>query len=59
MVLQGTQLSAGDFVRWVRQVVDLAGQIAQAPGVGALTRTCRQLVAAMRRDIVAFDPDRE
>lgn len=59
MVLQGTQLSAGDFVRWVRQVVDLAGQIAQAPGVGALARTCRQLVAAMRRDIVAFDPDRE
>ncbi|MGB3954474.1 MAG: DEAD/DEAH box helicase [Brooklawnia sp.] len=59
LVLQRTQLPAGDFVRWVRQVVDLAGQIAQAPGVGVLTRTCRQLVAAMRRDIVAFDPDED
>ena len=59
VVLQRTQLSPGDFVRWVRQVVDLAGQVAQAPGVGELTRTCRQLIGAMRRDIVAFDPDRE
>ncbi|MGI5952534.1 MAG: DEAD/DEAH box helicase [Brooklawnia sp.] len=58
-VLQQSELPAGDFVRWVRQVVDLAGQIAQAPGVGVLARSCRQLVGAMRRDIVAFDPDQD
>ena len=59
VVLERTPLPAGDFVRWVRQVIDLAGQIAQAPGVGTLSRTCRQLVAAMRRDIVSFDPDED
>lgn len=58
-VLGRTQLPAGDFVRWVRQVVDLAGQIAQAPGAGAVAATCRQLVGAMRRDLVAFDPDED
>lgn len=58
-VLGRVQLPAGDFVRWVRQVVDLAGQIAQAPGVGPLARTCRQLVGAMRRDIVDFDAEQD
>ena len=52
-------LPAGDFVRWVRQVVDLAGQIAQAPGAGPLAPSSRQLVNAMRRDIVDFDPDQD
>jgi len=59
IVLSRSQLPAGDFVRWVRQVVDLAGQIAQAPGTGALARSCRQVVGAMRRDIVDFDPDED
>ena len=58
-VLGRSMLPAGDFVRWVRQVVDLAGQIAQAPGAGPLARSSRQLVNAMRRDIVDFDPDQD
>jgi ATP-dependent RNA helicase HelY len=33
-VLRGEDLSAGDFVRWVKQVVDLLGQLAQ---IGATT----------------------
>ena len=54
-----TPITVARHIETVRQVVDLAGQVAQAPGVGELTRTCRQLIGAMRRDIVAFDPDRE
>ncbi len=50
-------LPAGDFVRWVRQVVDFAGQLAVAAGPGELRTTCRQVVAAMRRGVVDEDPD--
>ena len=40
-VLEDTELTAGDFVRWVRQVVDFAGQIADAAGPGELRDTAR------------------
>ena len=33
-VLDGTDLAAGDFVRWVKQLLDLAGQVADAAGDG-------------------------
>ncbi|WIY83616.1 DEAD/DEAH box helicase [Propionimicrobium sp. PCR01-08-3] len=59
-VLDASGLPAGDFVRWVRQVIDLAGQISKAPGAGQLAGTCQQLVHVMRRDIADFaDPDDE
>ncbi|RRD49296.1 RNA helicase [Arachnia propionica] len=54
-VLLHSGLPAGDFVRWVRQVVDLAGQLATAVGPGDLRRTCREIVAAMRRGVVDTD----
>ena len=54
-VLRHTGLSAGDFVRWVRQVIDLAGQLATATGPGDLRRTCREAADAMRRGVVAAD----
>lgn len=54
-VLRISGLPAGDFVRWVRQVVDLAGQIATAAGPGDLRRTCREAIAAMRRGVVETD----
>ena len=54
-VLKHGQLSAGDFVRWVRQVVDFAGQIAQAAGPGDLRRTCLSIVDNMRRGVVDVD----
>ncbi len=44
-VLGSSGLPAGDFVRWVRQVIDLAG--------------CRELVRVMRRDIADFSPDED
>ena len=54
-VLRNGDLSAGDFVRWVRQVIDLAGQLATAVGPGDLRRTCREAADAMRRGVVAAD----
>ena len=54
-VLWNSGLPAGDFVRWVRQVVDLAGQLATAAGPGDLRRTCREIVASMRRGVVDTD----
>lgn len=54
-VLTLTSLSAGDFVRWVRQVIDLAGQLATAVGPGDLRRTCHAVADSMRRGVVAAD----
>ena len=58
-VLEDTELTAGDFVRWVRQVTDFAGQIADAAGPGELREVARQLVRSMRRGVVTYSPDDE
>jgi ATP-dependent RNA helicase HelY len=49
----GTDLSAGDFVRWCRQVVDLLDQIAAvaAPDVAAVARSA---VGSLRRGVVSL-----
>jgi ATP-dependent RNA helicase HelY len=49
----GTDLSAGDFVRWCRQVVDLLDQIAgvAAPDVAAIARSA---VGSLRRGVVSL-----
>ena len=52
-------MAAGDFVRWVRQCVDCAGQIADAVPGSALAGRCRDLVRAMRRGVVDADMDEE
>nr|MBA3529097.1 RNA helicase [Propionibacteriaceae bacterium] len=57
VVLGDSQLTAGDFVRWVRQVLDFAGQVADAAGPGPLRNTAREVVTSMRRGVVAFVPD--
>ena len=56
-VLDGSDLTAGDFVRWVRQVADFAGQIADAAGPGELRDTARMLVRSMRRGVVSYAPE--
>ena len=56
-VLDQTDLTAGDFVRWVRQVVDFAGQVADAAGPGSLRETAHTLVRTMRRGVVTFEAD--
>jgi ATP-dependent RNA helicase HelY len=52
-----TELAAGDFVRWCRQLLDLLGQIqtaAAGAGDDALRRSAVQAVAAVRRGVVAY-----
>jgi ATP-dependent RNA helicase HelY len=53
-VLGATELAAGDFVRWMKQLLDLAGQVADAAGDTALRTTARQVVERVRRGVVAY-----
>src|SRR6478735_2999330 len=50
----GLGLSAGDFVRWMKQVIDMAGQVADAAGAGPVRDTARDVVRALRRGVVAY-----
>jgi ATP-dependent RNA helicase HelY len=56
-VLRGSDFTAGDFVRWIRQVADFAGQIADAAGPGDLRDTAQLLVRSMRRGVVTYAPE--
>ncbi|XNZ01161.1 DEAD/DEAH box helicase [Micrococcus luteus] len=51
--LQGSDLAAGDFVRWARQVIDMLGQLAHVPGDEARTRDCRRAADLVARGVVA------
>ncbi len=53
-VLDTTDLAAGDFVRWMKQLLDLAGQIADAAGDTPLRATAREVVRRLRRGVVAY-----
>ena len=54
-VLSGTDLAAGDFVRWVRQVIDLLDQLADVPGIEPrVSRLCHEAIRALRRGVVAY-----
>jgi ATP-dependent RNA helicase HelY len=59
-VLRDTDLQAGDFVRWCKQLADLLGQIADAAGSQGtvegthLARTAREAVDAVKRGVVSF-----
>lgn len=44
--------TAGDFVRWCRQVIDLLEQIARVTDDAELTATARRAVDALRRGVV-------
>jgi ATP-dependent RNA helicase HelY len=52
-VLQGSDLAAGDFVRWCKQVIDLLDQLAGAAPTEATRGTARRAVAGLRRGVVA------
>jgi ATP-dependent RNA helicase HelY len=56
-VLDEVDLAPGDFVRWVKQVVDLAEQVADAAGPGHLRETAREVVRSLRRGVVALAGD--
>ena len=52
--LVNADLTAGDFVRAVRQLIDLLGQLAVSDAGGDLGRTARAAVDALRRGVVAY-----
>jgi ATP-dependent RNA helicase HelY len=55
-VLREAEMSAGDFVRWCKQVIDVLGQIAAAaPREGStVTKSARRAVDALLRGVVAY-----
>lgn len=56
-VLNETDLAAGDFVRWVKQLLDLAGQVADAAATSGkphLRENARLTIGALRRGVVAY-----
>ena len=53
--LSGTELAAGDFVRWSKQVIDLLDQLAKVPDLpGSLQQTCIRAIKLIRRGVVAY-----
>ncbi len=53
--LNNTELAAGDFVRWTKQVIDLLGQLSQVPALPpGFAATCRQSMDLLRRGVVAY-----
>jgi ATP-dependent RNA helicase HelY len=53
-VLRVTGLSAGDFVRWMKQLLDLCGQVADAAGDSTLRATARAAAKSLRRGVIAY-----
>ncbi|MDP3889680.1 RNA helicase [Nocardioides sp.] len=53
-VLGVTDLAAGDFVRWMKQLLDLADQVADAAAGTPLRETAREASARLRRGVVAY-----
>jgi ATP-dependent RNA helicase HelY len=53
-ILTVTDLAAGDFVRWMKQLLDLTGQVADAAGPGALRETAREAGRRLKRGVVAY-----
>jgi ATP-dependent RNA helicase HelY len=54
-VSSGAPLSAGDFVRWCRQVLDLLDQIRNAAPDAELRATAKRAITDVRRGVVAVD----
>ncbi len=52
-VLDGSELTAGDFVRWCRQVIDFLGQLSTTTADPQLTTTARTAMDLLRRGVVA------
>jgi ATP-dependent RNA helicase HelY len=51
----GQELSAGDFVRWCRQVIDLLDQLRAVPGAASTVGlAAERAIAALRRGVVAL-----
>ncbi|MGK2876861.1 MAG: DEAD/DEAH box helicase [Nocardioides sp.] len=53
-VLAVCGLAAGDFVRWVKQLIDLLGQVGNAAAGTELRRTAREAAGLLRRGVIAY-----
>ena len=54
-VLDAADMAAGDFVRWMKQLVDLLDQLADAAPASSPVRTsAERAVKAIRRGVVAY-----
>jgi len=53
-VLDESEMAAGDFVRWTRQLVDLMDQVSHAAGDATLAKVARETVDSLRRGVVAY-----
>ena len=53
-VIGAGQVSAGDFVRWIKQLLDLLDQIVKAASTSPVGATARSAIAALRRGVVAY-----
>jgi ATP-dependent RNA helicase HelY len=53
-VLRGSDLAAGDFVRWCKQVLDVLDQIAQAAPTPVVRTTATKAMDSLRRGVVAY-----
>ena len=51
-VLTGSELTAGDFVRWCKQVIDFLGQVAVASSGTSVAGTARLAIDLLRRGVV-------
>ncbi|HZE17281.1 MAG TPA: hypothetical protein VE197_17155, partial [Mycobacterium sp.] len=50
-------LSAGDFVRWCRQVLDLLDQVRNVAPQPELRTTAKRAIDGVRRGVVAVDAE--
>ena len=53
-VLKSTDLAAGDFVRWCKQIIDLLDQIAQAAPDPRVREAAHRGIRGLRRGVVAY-----
>ncbi|MGZ8744826.1 MAG: DEAD/DEAH box helicase, partial [Nocardioides sp.] len=53
-ILDATDLAAGDFVRWVKQLLDLTDQVVGATTSPELRKIARETSTRLRRGVVAY-----
>ena len=58
-ILWESDLTAGDFVRWSKQVIDLLGQIMQAQPGSAVADAAKTAAGLVDRGVVAYSGVRE
>ena len=53
-VLRETEMAAGDFVRAMKQLIDVLAQVGDAAGTGELRDTVRAALTELRRGVVSY-----